>query len=65
MGYSVRVYALSDTLYLLYVPAWRIKPENYFTMSYMLSEDGEGTLLTIEKNDNRPGPDKSAEENPD
>ncbi|AZN41622.1 SRPBCC family protein [Paenibacillus albus] len=31
------------------------KPENYFKMNYILSEDKEGTLLTIEQYDNRPG----------
>ena len=46
-------------------PGLEDKPENYFTMSYMLSEKGEGTLLTIEQNDNRPGSDSSIEENPE
>jgi len=37
------------------------KPENYFTMSYMLSTEGDDTLLTIEQNDNRPGAEEAQE----
>ncbi|WP_136606455.1 SRPBCC family protein [Paenibacillus dokdonensis] len=47
--------------YSLFVPRPGLedKPENHFTMSYTLSEEKEGTLLTIEQNDNRPGSDNS------
>jgi hypothetical protein len=30
------------------------KPDNYFIMSYVLTEQGNHTLLSIEQNDNRP-----------
>ena len=40
-------------------PGLEDKQENYFTMSYILSKESDGTLLTIEQDDNRPG----AEEN--
>ncbi|MGZ7442063.1 SRPBCC family protein [Paenibacillus sp. TH7-28] len=36
-------------------PGLEDKPENYFVMSYILSEEGGGTLLKIEQQDNRPG----------
>ncbi|SEC35910.1 SRPBCC family protein [Paenibacillus sp. GP183] len=35
-------------------PGLEDKPENYFVMSYVLNEEGNNTLLTIEQNDNRP-----------
>ena len=41
------------------------KPENYFTMSYILSHEGDGTLLTIEQNDNRPGAGENQEDDDD
>lgn len=44
-------------------PGLEDKPENYFTMSYILSEEEEGTLLTIEQKDNRPGSSSRDEEN--
>ncbi|MDR9854964.1 SRPBCC family protein [Paenibacillus sp. VCA1] len=36
-------------------PGLEDKPENYFIMSYILSEEGGSTLLRIEQEDNRPG----------
>ena len=44
-------------------PGLEDKPENYFTMSYMLSEEGNGIILSIEQNDNRSGADSNVEEN--
>jgi uncharacterized protein YndB with AHSA1/START domain len=44
-------------------PGLEDKPENYFTMTYLLSKEAEGTLLTIEQNDNRPGSDSSVGDN--
>lgn len=44
-------------------PGLEDKPENYFTMSYVLRKEGEGTLLTIQQIDNRPGSDNNDEEN--
>jgi uncharacterized protein YndB with AHSA1/START domain len=44
-------------------PGLEDTPENYFTMNYILSVEGEGTLLTIEQNDNRSGSESSVEEN--
>lgn len=43
------------------------KPENYFTMEYRLTEQGENTLLEIIQEDNRPGArqeEEQGEENP-
>ena len=36
-------------------PGVEDKPENYFVMSYILSENEGSTLLIIEQDDNRPG----------
>lgn len=44
-------------------PGLEDKPENYFTMSYFLSKEGDGTLLSIQQIDNRPGSDSIDEEN--
>ncbi len=35
-------------------PGLEDKPENYFVMSYVLNEQGNHTLLSIEQTDNRP-----------
>jgi len=35
-------------------PGKEDKAENYFVMSYVLTEEGSNTLLTIEQNDNQP-----------
>ncbi|RED63984.1 SRPBCC family protein [Cohnella lupini] len=35
-------------------PGLEDKPDNYFIMSYVLTEQGNHTLLSIEQNDNRP-----------
>lgn len=43
-------------------PGLEDRPKNYFTMNYILNVEGEGTLLTIEQNDNRPGSEGSVEE---
>lgn len=39
------------------------KPENYFTMSYSLTHDGENTLLTFKQSASRPGTSSNSEEN--
>lgn len=36
-------------------PGLEDRPENYFTMTYRLAVDGEGTTLTIIQEDPRPG----------
>jgi len=46
-------------------PGLEDRPENYFTMSYILSGEGEGTLLTIERNDNRPDAEENQEADAD
>ena len=42
-------------------PGLEDKPENYFTMGYILSKEGDGTLLTIEQNDSRPDVEENQE----
>jgi hypothetical protein len=43
--------------YTLFVPAPDLKdsPENYFTMSYVLSQNSDSVHLLINQEDNRPG----------
>ncbi|GLX67805.1 SRPBCC family protein [Paenibacillus glycanilyticus] len=43
-------------------PGLEDKPDNYFKMSYTLVNEKEGTLLTIEQSDNRPGTDNDNSE---
>ena len=48
-------------------PGLEDKSENYFTMSYLLTENGDHTKLQIEQEDNRPGARQEppqGEENP-
>ncbi|MWV43034.1 ATPase [Paenibacillus sp. HJL G12] len=53
--------------YTLFAPRPGVedKPENYFVMSYILTEDGGNTLLSIEQNDTRPGSDSEVQESQD
>lgn len=56
-GKVLEVTENSRIRYTLFAPRPDLedKPENYFTMSYVLQEEGQRTLLSIEQEDNRPG----------
>jgi len=42
-------------------PGSEDKPENYFTMTYILCKEDAGTLLTIEQDDSRSGVEENQE----
>jgi uncharacterized protein YndB with AHSA1/START domain len=56
-GKVLEVVPHSLVRYSLFAPRPGLEdvPENYFVMTYTLTEQGDDTILTIEMNDNRPG----------
>ncbi|TGD56716.1 SRPBCC family protein [Flavobacterium humi] len=68
-GRIIEVQPYSLLRYSLFFPRPGLedKPENYFTMSYVLTEENKGTLLEIIKEDHRPEAvqeEPQGEENP-
>jgi len=56
-GTVLAVDALREARYTLFAPRPGLadSPENYFTMTYGLASDSDGTLVTITREDPRPG----------
>ena len=65
---SVLEYAPYTSLkYSLFAPrpGLEVQPENYFIMSYILTDESGSTLLRIEQQDNRPGSSAEVTESSD